>query len=198
MHSADPAVVLESTTRLFDEFDEHHYTAWYLRRQAIEALLSSKPNDFDEILFEELEFIRKNLQENPKNYQAWFHRQRCLELLGTNSKDIFSIIQGELDSCDLTGHEDQKNYHLWQYRQWLLLAFSDYCTIDTELALTSRIIRKDLLNNSAWNHRAFIFKMHPGLLNLEEERTFVKALLSADPVLNESAQVYLDEFLYTK
>eukprot|EP01052_Picozoa_sp_SAG31_P034329 SAG31_NODE_3998_length_3677_cov_10.286193_5_plen_102_part_00 len=45
---------------------------------------------------------------------------------------------------------DAKNYHAWSYRQWLVQSYDLWTG---ELEFTERLLREDLLNNSAWNHR---------------------------------------------
>jgi hypothetical protein len=48
--------------------------------------------------------------------------------------------------------EDAKNYHAWAYRQWVL---GTYKLWEGELDFTEQLLREDVLNNSAWNHRFF-------------------------------------------
>lgn len=49
--------------------------------------------------------------------------------------------------------KDAKNYHVWSYRQWLVRHFSLW---DLELPYVEMLLQKDVLNNSAWNHRWFV------------------------------------------
>ena len=46
--------------------------------------------------------------------------------------------------------KDTKNYHVWSYRQWLVRHFSIW---DSELGYVESLLRSDIRNNSAWNHR---------------------------------------------
>jgi len=48
---------------------------------------------------------------------------------------------------------DAKNYHVWSYRQWLVRHFGLW---ETELADVEKLLRADVRNNSAWNHRWFV------------------------------------------
>ncbi len=49
--------------------------------------------------------------------------------------------------------KDAKNYHVWSYRQWLVRHFSLW---DAELPYIEELLRADVRNNSAWNHRWFV------------------------------------------
>ena len=54
--------------------------------------------------------------------------------------------------------QDAKNWHVWSYRQWLVRHFSLW---DTELPYVESLLRADVRNNSAWNHRWFlVFARH--------------------------------------
>lgn len=48
---------------------------------------------------------------------------------------------------------DAKNYHVWSYRQWLVRHFGLW---DTELTDVESLLKADVRNNSAWNHRWFV------------------------------------------
>lgn len=76
----------------------------------------------------------------------------------------------EMDFVAATLDVDQKNYHTWAYRQWVLAFFggmSDHQDLhlpgasqfpqlwDAELSYTDKMIRRDIRNNSAFNHRWF-------------------------------------------
>lgn len=56
--------------------------------------------------------------------------------------------------------QDSKNYHVWSYRQWLVRRFELWD--QGELEETARLIREDVRNNSAWNHRFFIVNGRDG------------------------------------
>jgi protein farnesyltransferase/geranylgeranyltransferase type-1 subunit alpha len=56
--------------------------------------------------------------------------------------------------------KDSKNYHVWTYRQWLVKRFDLW---DTELPHIEILLRNDVRNNSAWNHRYYVvFGRHDG------------------------------------
>ena len=47
-------------------------------------------------------------EENPKNYQIWYHRRVIVERLGDSSR--------ELNFTKEVFKEDAKNYHAWSHR----------------------------------------------------------------------------------
>lgn len=47
-------------------------------------------------------------EENPKNYQIWYHRRAIVERLGSGHR--------ELDFCSRVFSVDAKNYHAWAHR----------------------------------------------------------------------------------
>lgn len=57
---------------------------------------------------------------------------------------------------------DSKNYHTWAYRQWVLCEFfssGDKAHADVwegEIKYVEELLKEDLRNNSAWNHRFFV------------------------------------------
>jgi protein farnesyltransferase/geranylgeranyltransferase type-1 subunit alpha len=59
-------------------------------------------------LNEELNFMDTFAEENPKNYQIWFHRRVIVERLGDPSR--------ELEFTQAVFEVDGKNYHAWSHR----------------------------------------------------------------------------------
>lgn len=52
---------------------------------------------------------------------------------------------------------DSKNYHVWTYSQWLCQHFYDTLALSSaELQFTDDLVREDVRNNSAWNHRYYL------------------------------------------
>lgn len=102
-------------------------------------------------LEEELEFIRVFTLETPKNYQLWQHRQVIVERLGIKEIAAFDL---EVTKVQLS--LDSKNIHCWQYRQWLLRHFD--LPIDPEVEYVDALLKEDVYNNSAWNHRFFLIE----------------------------------------
>lgn len=52
--------------------------------------------------------------------------------------------------------KDAKNYHVWSYRQWLVRRFGLWAEDSGELEAVEALLREDVRNNSAWNHRWFL------------------------------------------
>jgi protein farnesyltransferase/geranylgeranyltransferase type-1 subunit alpha len=59
-------------------------------------------------LREELLFMDSFAEENPKNYQIWYHRRAIVEQLGEAGN--------ELAFCSKVFETDAKNYHAWAHR----------------------------------------------------------------------------------
>ena len=114
-----------------------NYTIWKYRRDCLKALYSDWTKEFD--------YMDKFAEENPKNYQIWYHRRAIVE----ESR----IADREIDFCNRVFNEDPKNYHAWAHRQWVLTHFKLY---EGELKYVSELIDNDVCNNSAWNHRWFV------------------------------------------
>jgi hypothetical protein len=59
-------------------------------------------------LREELDYMDSFADDNPKNYQIWFHRRSIVERSGDPSRELaFTAAVFEVDS---------KNYHAWSHR----------------------------------------------------------------------------------
>ena len=69
-------------------------------------------------LFDELDYIDTFAEENPKNYQLWYHRRVIIERLNNPSRELgFTAIVFQVDS---------KNYHAWAYRLKFLFFLDFY------------------------------------------------------------------------
>ncbi|CAM9223996.1 unnamed protein product [Phaeothamnion confervicola] len=97
---------LSLTSHVID-INAAHYTAWHYRRRCLAALGKD--------LEPELRFIEQIAEENPKNYQIWYHRRVVVERHGDASH--------ELPFVSRVLEDDAKNYHAWSHRQWCLLRF---------------------------------------------------------------------------
>ena len=76
----------------------------YFGRQYRRDCLRSINSD----LSEEFLFMDAFAEDNPKNYQIWFHRRAIVEMSNDFSK--------ELDFCAKVFEVDAKNYHAWAHR----------------------------------------------------------------------------------
>ncbi|KAI9293810.1 protein prenylyltransferase [Neoconidiobolus thromboides FSU 785] len=127
---------LELTETIIN-FSPAHYTVWLYRQKIIQSLSMD--------LNQELEFLKRLVEENPKCYQLWQHRQFIL----SNLNDASS----EEDFINLVLEDDNKNFHAWSYRQWVIKKFNLF---SNELSYTNDMLTKDVRNNSAWNQRYFV------------------------------------------
>jgi protein farnesyltransferase/geranylgeranyltransferase type-1 subunit alpha len=77
------------------EWDGRQY-----RRDCLRVLTSD--------LHAELDYLDNFAEENPKNYQIWYHRRVIADLLGDGGRELsFTAKVFEIDS---------KNYHAWAHR----------------------------------------------------------------------------------
>ncbi|RVW28593.1 Protein farnesyltransferase/geranylgeranyltransferase type-1 subunit alpha [Vitis vinifera] len=111
---------------------------WHFRRLILEALNAD--------LHEELNFIKKVANGNPKNYQIWHHRRWVAEKLGSDATSK------ELDFTKKILSLDAKNYHAWSHRQWVLQELGGW---EDELDYCKQLLEDDIFNNSAWNQVCF-------------------------------------------
>ena len=94
-------------------------------------------------------------EENPKNYQIWYHRRAIVELLADASREI--------KFCNKVFKIDAKNYHAWAHRQFIVKTYNLW---EGEIEYTDSKIEEDLRNNSAWNHRLYFYFRKIGLYTI--------------------------------
>ncbi|CAG8142353.1 unnamed protein product [Penicillium nalgiovense] len=117
-----------------------HYTVWIYRAKILFAL--------DKDLNEELSWLNDVSLKYLKNYQIWHHRQVLL-----SSKAHFPTFPPkEADFLMEMFAQDSKNYHVWTYRHWLVRHFRLWDQ-PRELEDVEFLLKADVRNNSAWNHR---------------------------------------------
>ncbi|CAG8090716.1 unnamed protein product [Penicillium salamii] len=117
-----------------------HYTVWIYRAKILFAL--------DKDLNEELSWLNDVSLKYLKNYQIWHHRQVLL-----SSKAHFPTFPPkEADFLMEMFAQDSKNYHVWTYRHWLVRHFKLWDQ-PRELEDVEALLKADVRNNSAWNHR---------------------------------------------
>jgi protein farnesyltransferase/geranylgeranyltransferase type-1 subunit alpha len=137
-----------------------HYTVWLYRGKILREL--------NKDVYAELRWLEAVSFKHLKNYQIWHHRQVLMSSLPT-------VPPGETAFLTRILALDVKNYHVWTYRQWLCTHFaSSMLSSSAELASTEALIREDVRNNSAWNHRYFLrFGADELRLGKEEARKVV-------------------------
>lgn len=134
-----------------------NYTVWHFRRHLLQCLKKD--------LKTELKFTSEIIEDQPKNYQVWYHRQKVVEWSQDPSE--------ELQFTARVLQEDAKNYHAWQHRQWVIKTFSLW---EGELEYVDSLLQEDLRNNSAWNQRFFTITNTTGFSEEVTEREVQYAL----------------------
>ncbi|KAJ6104440.1 hypothetical protein N7523_010760 [Penicillium sp. IBT 18751x] len=117
-----------------------HYTVWIYRAKILFAL--------DKDLLEELEWLNGVSLKYLKNYQIWSHRQ----ILMGSETHFPTLPPKELPFLMEMFAQDSKNYHVWTYRHWLVRRFGLW-DHPRELEDVDALLKADVRNNSAWNHR---------------------------------------------
>ena len=97
-------------------------------------------------LRDEITWLNPTALKHLKNYQIWHHRQTIVDKLDSP--------EGETAFISRMFEADAKNYHVWSYRQWLVRRFDLWDK--GELESTEEMLKMDIRNNSAWNHRWFV------------------------------------------
>ncbi|TID27370.1 protein prenylyltransferase [Venturia nashicola] len=115
-----------------------HYTVWLYRARVLFHL--SLP------LRTEIQWLNHTSLKHQKNYQIWHHRQTIIDRLNDST--------GEQEFVTEMFALDSKNYHVWSYRQWLVKRFALWD--EGELEACETLLKMDVRNNSAWNHRWFV------------------------------------------
>jgi protein farnesyltransferase/geranylgeranyltransferase type-1 subunit alpha len=132
-----------------------HYTVWLYRASTLFALNSP--------IREELQWLNDVALDNQKNYQIWHHRQLLINnLYPTISSDSIALKEladSEIGFMMQMFHEDAKNYHVWTYRQYFVRRLNLFN--DAEIKSIEELLRIDVRNNSAWNHRFFVVFSNP-------------------------------------
>jgi protein farnesyltransferase/geranylgeranyltransferase type-1 subunit alpha len=129
--------VLALTKRIIS-FNPANYTAWHLRRTCLFEL--------GESISEEMIYVQECAENSPKNYQVWYHRRALVERLNDGTAEPQFVSQ-------ILSNTDSKNYHAWAHRQWALKRFQIW---EGELEYAEYLIKEDIRNNSAWNHRWYV------------------------------------------
>ncbi|CCF57376.1 hypothetical protein KAFR_0C03850 [Kazachstania africana CBS 2517] len=173
------------------------YTIWNYRYKILDDKVTScRENDDARInlLNDELDWLDEVTLNNPKNYQIWSYRQSLLTNLHPSPS-----IKRELPILQLMIDDDSKNYHVWSYRKWCIIFFK-ITDFNKELEYTNSLIDSDIYNNSAWNHRMFIFKsinqsekLDQSIINGEVD--YIKGKIETVPQ-NISPWNYLRGFLH--
>jgi protein farnesyltransferase/geranylgeranyltransferase type-1 subunit alpha len=136
-----------------------HYTVWHHRFRVLTELLSSPANanandDQDDppawSLRDELRYVDRMAEKNPKNYQVWNHARLVSAALCANEDDRAGCLELNLTLTRRALDADAKNIHAWTHRLWCARAFDLW---RAEPAFCDEMLQRDVRNNSAWSHR---------------------------------------------
>lgn len=168
----------------------------------------------DAVLEAELRWLEGLAHQNMKSYQIWQHRRIVVSALGRPGREL-EFVRENLD-------RDAKNYHTWGYRQWILSHFgglslapltsftgdskSDKTCLskgasafpqlwDGEEEYVDKLLKEDVRNNSAWNHRWFI---HFSRFGFTGNPTSSSSLQHSEQVVEELKNKIKYEIAYTK
>jgi protein farnesyltransferase/geranylgeranyltransferase type-1 subunit alpha len=97
--------------------------------------------------------------------------------------------------------KDAKNYHVWSYRQWSVKRFNLWDD-PAELNYVEKLLKEDIRNNSAWNHRWYLTFGRPHSEPLQDPEVVKREIAFAESAVgkapqNESSWNYL-RALYSK
>ncbi|OCK83226.1 protein prenylyltransferase [Lepidopterella palustris CBS 459.81] len=181
--------VLALTTKLLTENPEY-YTIWNHRRRILQQLFtppsasdSSIPPSADksvlDFVSDDLRFTFSLLKQFPKCYWIWNHRRWALKagesLLQTSIARQLWLAEFELVGKMLRA--DSRNFHAWSYRRFVVAQLeripassdmtgsstdADKSMVEAEFAYTTKMIKTNLSNFSAWHNRS---KLIPRLLD---------------------------------
>ena len=165
--------LLQETAELLSRNPEY-YTIWNYRRriyvaefdsltrqvQAKDISREDRQSQILQILQLDLQFLFPLLLKFPKCYWIWNHRLWLLEQASVllPSSTARPIWEEELGLVGKMLGRDSRNFHGWRYRR-IVIANLEGPTLDgssmakSELEYTTKMIRQNLSNFSAWHNR---------------------------------------------
>ncbi|KAI4203265.1 MAG: hypothetical protein LQ350_001962 [Teloschistes chrysophthalmus] len=186
MHEKDYTTeVLQLTTQLL-EWNPEYYTIWNHRRRLLRHFFAHGNNNKDsdesdrshiqQHLTTDLTFLIPLLRKFPKCYWIWNYR---LWLLSEASRLLpppttYKLWQQELALVGKMLGIDSRNFHGWGYRRKVVAAMEELSSeidalstdggsmTEAEFEYTTRMIKNNLSNFSAWHRRS---KLIPKLLD---------------------------------
>ncbi|PVH96535.1 protein prenylyltransferase [Periconia macrospinosa] len=173
--------VLGLVTKLLNENPEY-YTIWNHRRRILSALFagSTAENDSngsaEQLIQDDILLTFALLRKFPKCYWIWNHRDWLLnkaesELGADTGRQLWA---GELQIVSKMLHVDSRNFHAWSYRRFVVQqlkrlastthaqTMSTKTLTESEFDYTTKMIKTNLSNFSAWHNRS---KLIPLLLD---------------------------------
>jgi protein farnesyltransferase/geranylgeranyltransferase type-1 subunit alpha len=155
------------------QLNPSHFSVWHYRANILlyARELEQRPGGRASVLRAELGWLDNLAHANMKSYQVWQHRRIVVAALGDPANEL------QFSAENLA--RDAKNYHTWAYRQWVLAHFGGLSLPtavgdavespvespgkaqfpqlwEGELGYVDELLREDVRNNSAWNHRWYV------------------------------------------
>lgn len=173
-----------------------------------QALQSSHEKSGEDLINGDLQLTFALLRKFPKCYWIWNHRNWILGTAETllDTQSAYKLWSGELQLIGKMLHADSRNFHAWSYRRdviaqlerlQLSLSESGLATsesfpnlTESEFEYTTKLIKTNLSNFSAWHHRS---KAIPSLLHqrgsdsiarrklFDEELALICTAINTDP-----------------
>lgn len=176
-----------------------YYTIWNHRRRVLLALFSATPSEeapaqsSEELVQGDLLLTFALLRKFPKCYWIWNHRNWVLReaesILGADA--AHQLWLGELQLVNKMHQADSRNFHAWSYRRFVVaqlerLATSAHATtsgslVESEFNYTTKMIKTNLSNFSAWHNRGKLIPRLLGEGNADSKTR--RALLDAELAL---------------
>ncbi|KAF2808757.1 protein prenylyltransferase [Mytilinidion resinicola] len=205
--------VLSLTTKLLTENPEY-YTIWNHRRRVLQhlflsqtepaSLSSDKHQETLDFITADLSLTTSLLRQYPKCYWLWNHRYWVLQVGEARLQAVAArkLWQGELQLVTMMLGADSRNFHAWSYRRFVVgeleripaqpneVVPSKQSMVEAEFAYTTKMIKANLSNFSAWHNRS---KLIPKLLD-ERESDDVARRRMLDDEFALIHEAFLDPF----
>ncbi|KAK3052115.1 Rab geranylgeranyltransferase [Extremus antarcticus] len=144
---------------------------------AQKAGLSPSQHEISLLISEDLSSLLPLLKQYPKCYWIWNHRSWLLTKATTHlpAASAIKFWQGELALVGKMLALDSRNFHGWGYRRTVVEAIErlgDISMAEKEFEYTTKMIKTNLSNFSAWHYRS---QLIPRLLNERNARREARA-----------------------
>ncbi|KAL8689346.1 MAG: hypothetical protein Q9218_004963 [Villophora microphyllina] len=222
--------LFQLTTRLL-ELNPEYYTVWNDRRRLLRFFFVHDGGDnkdessddpgsthIQQYITSDLSFLVPLLRKFPKCYWIWNYRlwllSEALRLLSTTT--AYQLWQKELGLVGKMLSIDSRNFHGWGYRRKVVSTMEQLSAemsastggfmTEAEFEYTTRMIKNNLSNFSAWHRRS---KLIPKLLDerqagfderchfLDEELELLQRALWADPDSKDQSLWFYHQYLIT-
>lgn len=128
------------------------------------------PENYYDLLKQEIQKITALTMSSPKSYVLWNHREFVLNQASPYEADngMYSkcLLIQDLAMCNLFLMKDDRNFHVWNYRLVVVLLISKYFNdkfydlLDKEIEFSMKKIKESCSNFSAWHYRAKLINIY--------------------------------------